>query len=106
MKLPPGFVPGLGVVAPTARGGLGERLLRRFGWDDGQGLGKDAQGRADAVTVAMKANLAGVRMRGGRERGGAGRGGAGRGRRPMRPTAASPVLTLPHTPFLSLPPCL
>jgi hypothetical protein len=62
MKLPPGHVPGVGVVAPTARGGLGERLLRAQGWADGRGLGKDGQGRADAVTVAFKADTAGVSL--------------------------------------------
>ena len=64
MKLPPGYVPGVGVVAPTARGGFGERLLRRLGWADGEGLGKDGQGRADAVTVTKKADLAGVSWEG------------------------------------------
>jgi hypothetical protein len=60
MKLPPGHVPGIGVVAPTARGGLGERLLRAQGWADGLGLGKDGQGRADAVSIAFKADTTGV----------------------------------------------
>ena len=115
MKLPPGYVPGVGVVAPPgARGGLGERLLRRAGWTDGQGLGKDGQGRADAVAVSMKADLAGVR--GSREgfvwltapgKGPSCWGGGGAGRRPARtaPAASRSNLAPSHASFpLSFPP--
>ena len=57
MKLPAGFVPGVGVVQATARGGLGERLLKRMGWVDGAGLGVGGRGRATAL-----ANLTGAKM--------------------------------------------
>ena len=61
MKLPAGFVPGVGVVQATARGGLGERLLKRMGWVDGAGLGVGGRGRATALEVAQRRDNAGVR---------------------------------------------
>lgn len=60
MKLPPGHVPGVGVVKATALGGLGERLLRKFGWTDGDGLGVGRRGRATPVETKQKSDNAGV----------------------------------------------
>lgn len=68
MKLPPGHVPGVGVVAATARGGLGERLLRKFGWTDGDGLGVGRSGRAVPIETVQKSDNAGVSVCGGVER--------------------------------------
>lgn len=60
MKLPHNHVPGVGLVAASARGGLGERLLRKFGWTDGDGLGVGRQGRATPVETKQKSDNAGV----------------------------------------------
>jgi len=60
MKLPPGHVSGQGVIKPTGYGGIGERLLRSMGWDQGQGLGKEGQGMTEALDVKKKEDTAGV----------------------------------------------
>jgi hypothetical protein len=72
MKLPPGHVPGVGVVKPTAKGGLGERLLRKYGWTDGDGLGVGRAGRSAPIETKLKQNNAGVSELGGRRGGGPG----------------------------------
>lgn len=61
MKLPPGFVPGVGVHKATAYGGFGEKLLRQLGWKDGQGLGAEGQGIKAAIKVTKKDDTVGVR---------------------------------------------
>jgi hypothetical protein len=61
MKLPVGHVPGVGVHKPTAYGGLGEKLLRGWGWEAGRGCGKDGQGMTKAIEVQKKDDNAGVR---------------------------------------------
>lgn len=61
MKLPPGYVPGLGVHRPSAYGGVGERLLKGMGWQDGQGLGRSKKGIKSALEVKRKDDTAGVR---------------------------------------------
>lgn len=60
MKLPSGYVPGQGVVKATGKGGMGERLLRNMGWQDGQGLGKAGQGMVEALQVKRKEDTVGV----------------------------------------------
>jgi hypothetical protein len=63
MKLPIGYIAGQGVVKPTGYGGVGERLLRQMGWQDGSGLGKTGDGIKDAIEVKKKEDNAGVRRR-------------------------------------------
>lgn len=60
MKLPSGYVPGQGVVKASGKGGMGERLLRNMGWQDGQGLGKAGQGMVEALQVKKKEDTVGV----------------------------------------------
>ena len=60
MKLPDGYTPGVGVVKATGFGGLGERLLSKFGWIAGKGLGKDEQGMAEAIEIQKKEDTGGV----------------------------------------------
>lgn len=60
MKLPVGHVPGVGVHKPTAYGGLGEKLLRGWGWEAGRGCGKDGQGMTKAIEVRKKDDNAGI----------------------------------------------
>lgn len=60
MKLPPNHVPGLGVVKPTAYGGLGERLLKTMGWEQGQGLGRQGTGMKTAIEAKRKEDNSGV----------------------------------------------
>ena len=60
MKLPPGYVPGSGVHKASGFGGFGERLLRKQGWQKGEGLGKDKSGRAEAIEVKKKEDNVGV----------------------------------------------
>lgn len=45
----------------TAKGGLGEELLKRMGWSEGKGLGKKEDGMASAITVKKKEDQTGVR---------------------------------------------
>ena len=61
MKLPPGYVPGVGVRRASAYGGVGERLLKGMGWQDGQGLGRSKKGIKSALEVKRKDDTAGVR---------------------------------------------
>ena len=44
----------------TAKGGLGERLLKSMGWSEGKGLGRQEDGIASAVEVKKKDDAAGV----------------------------------------------
>jgi hypothetical protein len=60
MKLPAGYVPGVGVQRASGFGGYGERLLLAQGWVAGQGLGPDLQGSKAAIKVAKKDDLHGV----------------------------------------------
>lgn len=55
-----GYVPGVGLHKPTAKGGFGEQLLRRMGWSEGKGLGIKEDGMADAITVKKKEDQTGV----------------------------------------------
>ena len=71
MKLPRGHTPRVTADGKVevhrhdeerlARGGFGERMLRSLGWRDGDGLGVDRQGRAEAVRVTQKLDNKGVR---------------------------------------------
>lgn len=70
MKLPRGHIPRVTADGKVevhrhdeeklARGGFGERMLRSLGWRDGDGLGVDRQGRAEAVRVTQKLDNKGV----------------------------------------------
>lgn len=46
--------------------GIGSRLMARMGWEEGMGLGRDRQGRAEPVRATMRPKGLGL---------GAGRGG-------------------------------
>jgi hypothetical protein len=62
MKLPKDYVPGVGVVKPTGGyGGFGQRMLEKFGWAEGQGLGKEKHGMKAAIEVQKKEDTLGVR---------------------------------------------
>ena len=60
MKLPPGYVPGVGLRKASAYGGVGERLLKGMGWQDGEGLGRSKSGMKSALEVKRKEDTAGV----------------------------------------------
>ncbi|GIL91495.1 hypothetical protein Vretimale_18783 [Volvox reticuliferus] len=60
MKLPPGYVAGVGVQKATAYGGLGQKLMERMGWSKGQGLGKEKHGMKEAIEVKKKEDTLGV----------------------------------------------
>lgn len=64
MKLPKGYIPGVGVQKATAYGGFGQKLLEKLGWKAGDGLGKDASGRKAAIEVKVKENTLGTRPAG------------------------------------------
>lgn len=61
MKLPAGYVAGVGVQKATAYGGIGQHLMERMGWNEGQGLGKEKHGMKDAIEVKKKEDTLGVR---------------------------------------------
>lgn len=60
MKLPPNHVAGVGVHAPSALGGVGERLLKSMGWVKGEGLGRNGQGVKTAIEAKQKDDRKGV----------------------------------------------
>ena len=60
MKLPPGHIPGAGIKQATAYGGLGEKLLKQYGWKEGQGLGVQGTGIKTAIKVLKKDDTIGV----------------------------------------------
>ena len=59
MKLPIGYSPGSTHKA-TTYGGIGEKLLKQFGWKEGQGLGAEGTGITSALKVAKKEDTIGV----------------------------------------------
>lgn len=61
MKLPPGYVAGVGVHKATAYGGYGQRMLEKMGWQKGQGLGLNQDGMKEAIEVKKKEDTRGVR---------------------------------------------
>lgn len=63
MKLPPGYVAGVGVHKASGFGGFGQRMLERMGWNKGQGLGKDKSGMTEALDVKEKKDVLGVSAR-------------------------------------------
>lgn len=94
MKLPVGYVAGVGVVKATAYGGFGEKMLKSMGWQDGQGLGKEGTGMKKAIEVKKKEDTNGVRPRLGRRRGASARHG---GCMPLgAPRASSNACLLPR----------
>lgn len=63
MKLPKGYVPGVGLVKSKGGfGGFGEKMLEKMGWQRGQGLGKEKKGMKDAIEVTKKEDTLGVRV--------------------------------------------
>ncbi len=50
----------MGVRKATAKGGLGERLLKSMGWSEGKGLGRQEDGISSALVVKKKDDAAGV----------------------------------------------
>ena len=62
MKLPHGYVAGIGTHKPKGGyGGFGQKMLEKMGWEKGQGLGKDKDGMKDALDVKKKEDTLGVR---------------------------------------------
>lgn len=60
MKLPENYVLGVGVVKPTAKGGLGQKMLEKLGWKDGEGLGKHKTGMVEAIELKKRDGKDGV----------------------------------------------
>ena len=46
--------------APKVSGGFGEYILRKLGWKDGEGLGKDRSGEVDPLTLDIKQDMKGM----------------------------------------------
>jgi len=46
--------------APKVSGGFGEYILRKLGWKDGEGLGKDRSGEVDPLTLDIKQDMKGL----------------------------------------------
>ena len=46
--------------APKVQGGFGEFMLRKMGWSDGEGLGKDRSGDVDPLTLDIKMDKKGL----------------------------------------------
>ena len=67
MKLPQNYVPGVGLHKATGGfGGVGQKMLEKMGWQEGQGLGREKHGMADAIEVTKKEDTLGVGRAGGR----------------------------------------
>jgi hypothetical protein len=63
MKLPEGYVPGVGVPKQKGGyGGFGQKMLEKMGWQRGQGLGKGKKGMSEAIAVSKKEDTLGVRL--------------------------------------------
>ena len=45
--------------APKVSGGFGEYILRKLGWKEGEGLGKDRSGDVDPLTLDIKQDMKG-----------------------------------------------
>ena len=45
--------------APKVSGGFGEYILRKMGWKEGEGLGKDGSGEVDPLTLDIKQDMKG-----------------------------------------------
>jgi hypothetical protein len=60
MKLPDGYTDGVPPRKPSAMGGFGQKLLENMGWQKGEGLGKDRQGRKAPVEVIKKDDTVGL----------------------------------------------
>ena len=42
------------------RGGFGEFMLKKMGWEEGEGLGRNKQGEADPLTLDIKFDKKGL----------------------------------------------
>ena len=60
MKLPENYVAGGRTRKATAMGGFGQGMLEKMGWRNGEGLGKERQGRAAPVEVTKKDDTKGL----------------------------------------------
>ena len=60
MKLPAGYVVGVGEVKDERWTEYGRKLMMGMGWKTGQGLGKTQSGRATALSVKYKNDTLGV----------------------------------------------
>lgn len=60
MKLPTEHVCGVGIVKSSAYGGIGQKLLEKMGWSNGEGLGKDRNGIRDAVKLKTQFHTHGL----------------------------------------------
>uniref|UniRef100_A0A8C4QU61 Uncharacterized protein n=1 Tax=Eptatretus burgeri TaxID=7764 RepID=A0A8C4QU61_EPTBU len=52
------------VRAPPVCGGVGEKLLRKMGWREGQGLGRNREGLINPITVDFKLDRCGLSTHG------------------------------------------
>ena len=46
--------------APKVSGGFGEYMMRKMGWSEGEGLGKDRSGDVDPLTLDIKLDMKGL----------------------------------------------
>lgn len=60
MKLPTDHVCGVGIVKSSAYGGIGQKLLEKMGWSNGEGLGKERNGIRDAVKLKTQFHTHGL----------------------------------------------
>lgn len=67
MKLPAGYVPGVGVLTNSALGGFGQKMLEKMGWKKGEGLGRDKDGVTEALEVKNKQDTAGLGVKKGQD---------------------------------------
>lgn len=52
---------GTGVQTKKFHSNIGSSILKKFGWEEGEGLGKDRTGPTDPLQIRRRADLLGVR---------------------------------------------
>eukprot|EP00210_Caulerpa_lentillifera_P004958 g4732.t1 len=60
MKLPVNHVSGEGLVTPNAFNGIGQMLLEKMGWSQGEGLGKNRNGIRNPVKLKTQSHTQGL----------------------------------------------